>query len=95
MMKSKAIVAIALSLMLSACFGRGETVVSTQYKVVKPEAAYFTCERVQLPNPDTLDDAAVAELINRLVKANRTCANNMNAIKQYLDAAEQVLEERK
>ena len=42
----------------------------------------------------TLTDAEVAQLINDLVKANKICANNMKAISQYLDAAEDVLEKR-
>ena len=91
---SKIVLIGAMALSLSACFGRGEPLTPTriEYRVARPEVAYFSCERVNLPNPDTMTDAQVAELINELVRANRTCANNMNAIKQYLDAAEQILE---
>lgn len=95
-MKNKLMV-VATSFMLSGCFGMGHkplTPTKIEYKVVKPEEAYFTCEKVELPNPANLTDAQIAKLINDLVKANRTCANNMNAIKQYLNAAQDVLEKR-
>lgn len=84
--------------MLSGCFGMGHkplTPTQTVYKVVRPEKSYFTCDKVVLPDPKTLTDVQVAALINDLVKANRTCANNMHAIDQYLDAAQKVLEDRK
>ncbi len=95
-MKNKLLIALAAtSIALSGCATKPPLVpTKIEYRVVMPEQAYFTCDKVQLPDPATLTDAQVAQLINDLVKANRTCANNMNAIKQYLNAAEKVLEER-
>lgn len=92
---NKLLIAVGAALSLGACAHGPLIPTKTELKVVRPDAAYFTCDKVELPNPDTLTDVQVAQLINDLVKANKTCANNMNAIKQYLDAAEDVLEKRK
>jgi hypothetical protein len=95
-MKSKMIVALVGLAMLSACktFNEKPPIIRTEYKVVTPDEAYYTCDKVMLPDPDTLTDARVAQLINDLVKANRVCHNNMNAIKKYLDEAKKTLESR-
>lgn len=95
---TKFFIGIVGAFLLSGCatFGHhANTPTKIEYRVVHPDAAYFTCDRVSLPNPDTLTDVQVSQLINDLVKANKTCANNMNAIKIYLDSAEQVLSDRK
>jgi hypothetical protein len=95
-MMNKFLIALCgASITLSGCAHVPFTPTKTELKVVRPNEAYFTCDVVKLPDPDTLDDAAVAQLINDLVKANKVCSNNMNAIKQYLDAAQDVLEKRK
>jgi hypothetical protein len=94
-MTSKILIAAAAAFMVTACGHKPLIPTRTELKVVRPDPAYFTCDKVQLPDPETLTDVQVAQLINDLVKANETCANNMNAIKQYLDAAEDVLEDRK
>lgn len=93
----KIALAVVLMASLSGCFGIGEDrpqPIRTEYKVVMPEEKYFECNRVALPNPDTLSNTQIAELINDLVSANRVCANNMEGIHRYLEAAQQVLEER-
>lgn len=95
---TKILIAIVGAFMLSGCLGMGQhanTPTKIEYRVVHPDAAYFTCDKVSLPDPTNLTDTQVAQLINDLVKANKTCANNMNAIKIYLDSAEQVLSDRK
>ena len=92
------IAALAVLMMsTSACFGRDERprAVVVEHVVVIPEKKYFVCEEVPLPNPDTLSNTQIANLINDLVKANRTCKNNMNGVELYLNSAKQVLEERK
>ena len=96
-MKNKLLMIVAASITLSGCFGMGNkplTPTQIEYKVVRPEKTYFTCDEVALPDPSTLTDVQVAMLINDLVKANKTCKNNMTAIDQYLKAAEDVLEKR-
>lgn len=95
-MKTKLMIALcAASLAVSGCAHNPLSPTKTELVVARPDAIYFTCEKVSLPDPSGLTDVQIAQLINDLVKANRICANNMSAIKQYLDAAQQVLEKRK
>lgn len=96
-MKSKIVMTCLLPLALTACFGNDErpVVTKTVYKVVEIDDKYYECDKIPMPNPDTLDNEAVARLINDLVAANKICANNMAAIKLYTEAAKKVLEERK
>lgn len=94
-MKNKFMVALLAPLLLGGCFGLGgekPVLTKTVLKVVEIEEKYYECDKVQLPDLDTLDDARIAKLINDLVKANRVCYNNMNAIKLYTEAAKKVLE---
>jgi hypothetical protein len=82
---------------MTGCMGLGthaNTPTKTEYKVVMPESKYFTCDIVKLPDPKNLTDAQIAQLINDLVKANKICHNNMDGIKTYLQAAQDVLEKR-
>lgn len=96
-MKNKIVMACLLPLTLAACFGSNDRPVltKTEYKLVEIDDKYFECEQVKLPNPETLTNIEIANLINDLVKANRLCGNNMKAIKLYQEAAKQIIEERK
>jgi hypothetical protein len=96
-MKNKLLIAL-LALSLSACMGSGQHIqpIKTEYKVVMPEEKYFSgCDVVSLPDPSTLTDVQVAMLINDLVKTNRICHNNNQAIHDYLTKAKKELEARK
>ena len=95
-MKSKMMIVSALSLLLVACGPKTEEPVLTKtvYKVVEIDNKYYECDKIQLPNPETLDDAAVAALINDLVKANRVCYNNMQAIQLAIETSKKILEDR-
>lgn len=93
-MRNNIAILLAASLFLSGC-NRQLTPVQTQYKVVEPEAAYYVCNKVPLPDPENLTDVQLAALVNELVKENRVCHNNMAAIKQFLENAKKILEEKK
>lgn len=94
-MKSKLLIVLS-AFALTGCLGSGQHVqpIKTEYKVVMPEEKYFTCDEVNLPDPATMNDAQVAQLINDLVKANRICHNNSQAIHDYLTKAKNELENR-
>jgi hypothetical protein len=95
-MKTKLMIAIcAASMAITGCGHNPLSPTKTELVVARPGEAYFICDKVSLPDPASLTDVEIAQLINDLVKANRICANNMAAIKQFLDAAEQVIEQRK
>lgn len=45
---------------------------------------FFICPTVdQLPNPETLTNAQIADLIIKLDRNNQTCKNSLKAIKEY------------
>lgn len=92
--KTKILALLVAASMTTACATKTLEPVRTEYKVVVPEESYFVCDRVALPDPNTMTDSQIASLINDLVRANKVCYNNMNAIKQYLKAAKDILETR-
>jgi hypothetical protein len=95
-MKNKLLLILAAFAITGGCAGTPHiTPTKTEYKVVIPEAKYFTCDEVALPDPKALTDSQVALLINDLVKANKICHNNSVAIHDYLNAAKKELESRK
>lgn len=94
-MKNKLLIILSC-FSLSACFGSGQHIepIKTEYKVVIPEEKYFQCDVTKLPNPKTLTDQQVAQLINDLYKDLKLCHNNMAGIKTYLQAAQDVLQKK-
>lgn len=98
-MKSNILTALMCLSLLSGCIITPKPeapppVIKTQYIAIKPDKAYYVCDKVILPDPDTLTDIQIAKLINDLVRANKICSNNMNAIQHYIDNAEQVIRAR-
>jgi hypothetical protein len=64
----------------------------TEYRVVMPEDKYFSgCDVVSLPDPATLTNTQVAQLIVDLATVNKVCHNNNKAIHDYLIAAQKEL----
>lgn len=84
------------ALFLSACGGAQTTVVTrTEYRVVEIPESILQCVRINrtsLPNPDTLTDVQLARLIRTLWKNNETCANNMDAIREYIKKSKETIE---
>ena len=77
--------------MLSSCATPGFIPVKTEYKVVKPDAAYLQCSlTTALPDFRTLKDSEIANLINNIYSDNKTCYNNMMALKQFYRATDQI-----
>jgi hypothetical protein len=90
-MKSK--IVLAALLFLSACAHPIQPV-KTEWRVVKPDAIMYKCDVTKLPDPNTLTDVQVAQLINDLYANANVCKNNMEAIKKYLETAEKILESK-
>lgn len=87
---------LLLALPLSACFGSNQDVQPTRtvYKVAEVSPEYYECDRLLLPDPETLTDYEVSMLINDLVKENRKCASNMKVIREFKDRAKEILEDK-
>jgi hypothetical protein len=90
-MKSKILLAAAL--FLSACAHPIQPI-KTEWKVVKPDAIMYQCNVTKLPDPSTLTDVQVAQLINDLYANISICKNNMVAIEKYLETAEKILQSK-
>ena len=67
--------------------------ITTKYKVVMPPQDFYNCPTIsQFPNPDTLTDAQVGQLIVRLQTNNVKCKRSVDAIKTYLLNAKKTVE---
>lgn len=87
---------IAASLALSACGTTGFIPVRTEYKLIKPDEKYLECDLTKtLPAADKLTDTQVANLINDLYSDNKICHNNMIALKQFYENADQIFKDQK
>ena len=92
-MKKLGIVLVLSAFILAGCNTVGtQQVISPQLTVVMPPASYFVCPDVsKWPDPNTLTDSQVAQLLNTLNKNNHICKNNMGAIYTYLSKAKKTI----
>lgn len=92
-MRNMWIVALACGLVMFAggCATKPEPIVVDKSIVVvaKPPETLYKCPQIkQFPNPETLTNKEVAQVISRLVEANMICGINMDQIKAYIERAE-------
>lgn len=81
----------------AACTTTPVVVDDSKYIIVKPPAALLNCpqlRKMDLPNPDTMTNAQLAELIEKLVKKLQTCGVNMAKIKEYISSVEKIYADR-
>jgi len=86
---------ILLAIGIAGCQPQQQVITRTQIQVIIPPAELFTCHRLlvsQLPNTETLTVNQVARVMRKLIKDNAECANNMDAIKAFLQKAKIELE---
>jgi len=89
----KLISLVFIGLLLAGC-QTNEKLIQTKLQVVMPESALFNCPEIKsLPNPAKLTDVQVARLIVQLYKNNVACKNSIDAIKDYLEKAQKLIEE--
>lgn len=93
------ILTIALLSPLAACATTGTSpnapVIITKdvNHVIEPPATLFYCPQLsKLPNPSTLTNRDLANLITTLMKNNQTCGYNMIAIENYIKRAKAAIE---
>jgi hypothetical protein len=82
---------IGLSLFVAACNAPEPTVIQTRYVPVQVPAEFFkACPSVsKLPSPATLRDIEVAKALEKAYSGHTKCKAAIEAIRKYLDAAEQ------
>ncbi len=89
----KALVAIILTLPLAAGCTTTKSVVLDQSRVVVITVPknLLDCPQIgKLPNPETLTNKQVAQVIEKLYRYNRTCGINMQQIQDYIEKAKKV-----
>ena len=80
-------------LILIGCANNSQPISVQRHIVLIPPANYFQCEIIELPkNTRTITDLDVAKLITRLYRENVICANNMKAIKEFLENSNKILQ---
>ena len=94
----KYITSMALALLLAGCGGTlpAQIVIKEVPRVVIPADEMYNCPVItSLPNPATLTDLEVAQLIVMLKKDISICKNSMDDIKLYLEDAKKRIESSK
>jgi hypothetical protein len=66
-------------------------IIKRENVVVKPSEALYKCDTAKLPNPDTLTDRQVAQLIKDLVKNNSECKRSLKAIHAFVETADGIV----
>jgi hypothetical protein len=85
-------VVIASCIVLAGCGTVGTTnVIQRQAIVVKPSPALYKCDTAKLPNPDTLTDKQVAQVIKDLVRSNAECKRSLKAINAFIEGADGIV----
>lgn len=79
---------IITSLFLVGCNSTQQLVTTTKIQVAMPPDALFSCPIVKLPNADTATNVDIARALSDLYHTNKKCANNINAIKKFLNDAQ-------
>ena len=56
--------------------------------VITPPATLYNCPQLgKLPNPETLTNQEVADVISKLYRYNKICKINMDQIQKFVEAA--------
>lgn len=86
-----------LSVALVGCAKKpAQTLVRTEQVVIIPDRTLFECPSIRrYPNPETLTDSQVAELMINLQSNNTKCQKNINAIWKTLQDNKAEIEKRK
>lgn len=76
---------ILLCFILIGCQSSAKIQIVEQTKIVIPPEELFQCPELKnYPNPKTLTNYQVAQIIAKLAKNNSICRNNIEAIENYL-----------
>lgn len=86
----KALALIALTGLLLAGCTEDEVQYVNKYIVVQPPGSLYNCPTIKrYPNIKNLRELEIARTIYQLAENNRICKSSLNAIKAYIDGAQQ------
>ena len=87
---------LLLPLLLTGCSQTAVQLIAPEYKIVKaPDIMYDCPVETKFPNPDTLTNKQVGNLILKLNKNNNVCKQKLEAVKQFYNDAEKTVSEQK
>ena len=87
---------IFMAMFLVGCASTGPIVNQTQIIVHQPPTTLYNCPQVRnFPTEAVVTNRDVANTIEKLYTANRTCGNNMNAIRSNIEEAVEIYEQAK
>lgn len=84
------VIGIVAGFVLSGCQSTAAVVSRTSFQVIAPPERLLECpqlRRSEIPEIDTLTNAQVAAVVTKLWSNNRTCAQNMKLIRDYVREA--------
>ena len=85
--------AVVLLTLVSCGTPTPEVIVRDKPQVIIPDAALFVCPTLKKwPKSTTLTDVQVAKVLRTLYLNNKTCANSLNAVEQFLDNSKTTIE---
>jgi hypothetical protein len=82
----------AAALLLTGCASTTKPIVNqTQIIVYEPPTTLFNCPQVtKFPTGPVVTNRDVANTIEKLYSANRTCGSNMNSIQNSIEEAKKI-----
>lgn len=79
------------TILLTSCNDQQQIITSYRYMVVHPDEAMYNCPVLkEFPNWKTLTDAQVARVIVQLQKNNLTCKSSIEAIREFINKADEI-----
>ena len=97
MSNSECFIVLLFSILIAfvpvGCASNKQIEVLTQYevKVIEPPDKLYECPQIEeWPDPETLTNQQVANVIILLTKNLSICKNNINAIKAYIEKAKEI-----
>lgn len=90
------VIALAATVALAGCTSSGVATINTRTTtVVVPPDSLYDCPQVKasdLPNPDTLTNQQVSNILTRLYGYNQRCVASQKAIQNWIAEAKKKLE---
>jgi hypothetical protein len=82
-------------LLLTACQHTAVSLIAPEYKVVKASDDLYKCPQVtKFPEPETLTDQQVGNLILKLQGNNIICKNSLDSLHKFYDDADKTLQSK-
>jgi hypothetical protein len=78
-------------IVLSACQSASRNLPAIDTVVITPPSTLYNCPQLgKLPDPETLTNQQVADVIEKLYRYNKICGINMNEIRKFVEKAKTI-----